>query len=155
MYRTCCDAIPGQKDQQKLLLLPPTAAGLTGRVLALFVADQEPQQKVIAKSAQPLVQNITGWELHLDAKGLRSAGPGPQLSVTALQIPWPRRNTLLQRGKKEIWGYFIYRYIFLQTIPWYLLGKNPLGPHRWGHLTAKHRGGISTNVLPSREEEEE
>lgn len=100
--KTCHNAVPGQKDQQKSLLLPPAAARLTGRVPAWFLADQEPQQKVIAKGVQPLVQNITDWELCLDAKGLRSAGAGPLLSVTALRIPWPRRKyCVTEEGKKQ------------------------------------------------------
>lgn len=155
MYRTHCDAIPGQKDQQKLPLLPPTTARLTGRVPAQFLADQEPQQKVIAKGVQPSVQNITGWELCLDAKGLRSAGLGPRLSVTALQIPWPRRKYSVTEGKKKKKKIYIFYIYLLQTIPWDLPAKNPLGPHRWGHLPARHRGGIGTNVLPSRERRSE
>lgn len=119
--KTCHNAVPGQKDQQKSLLLPPAAARLTGRVPAWFLADQEPQQKVIAKGVQPLVQNITDWELCLDAKGLRSAGAGPLLSVTALRIPWPRRKyCVTEEGKKQNKTkhiFFVTKLIFFLLFP--------------------------------------
>lgn len=126
--------------------LPGSWAG----ALPGFWLTKSQSKGLLLKGVQPSVQNITVWEPCLDAKGLRSAGLGPRLSVTALQIPWQRRKYSITEGGRGGGGnqYIFYIFISCRCFAGMCRGKNPLGPHRWGHLTAGHHSGI---ILPSGE----